>query len=485
MPTRIRSPRAVGWPYRAVAAARSRARAAAACASRLRVLGDAARRRRRRPPGSRRHLLRAVRCRSAGGADLGVDAQPARPSVVNQSVDRQQRRPGAQRRAAPGRPASAAVAPKNVDRRCRARTGRGRRAGRPARRLAQPVARARRQRPAPPPVSGRTSMPSDSRYATNRSYRDSGLSRSATVVNGQPCVERARRRRRPSCRMCGSARTTPRPAGQRLGQDVVRRSHVGCVARTCSRVQRRQPERLQPVPRVRAHGPRGPARRSSALGACRADHPAQVARAAAARRRRCRRPRRSATAAEQRPRRPARGMRPHRRPAGGEGEVARRAPGPARVTAAVAPARRPAGGPSTSRCTTVITVAHREQPQRRPPARTARRRPAQPGRRPATMTSRSARSAMPDVAASCPRPSARAFDVGRRPRRRPGRRRRRPAAARLVAGPANHQSERAEDGARRRSGRAVESRNAPEAARAARAAGPSCRRGCRRTTNAR
>ncbi len=35
-----------------------------------------------------------------------------------------------------------------------------------------------------PPVSGSTSMPRLSRYATKRSNSDSGLSRSATVVNG-------------------------------------------------------------------------------------------------------------------------------------------------------------------------------------------------------------------------------------------------------------------------------------------------------------
>ena len=64
-----------------------------------------------------------------------------------------------------------------------------------------------------PPVSGTTSMPSDSRNATNRSNSDSGCSRSATVVNGTPGAGRARRRHGPSCPCVaapGSRRRRPR-----------------------------------------------------------------------------------------------------------------------------------------------------------------------------------------------------------------------------------------------------------------------------------
>ena len=60
-------------------------------------------------------------------------------------------------------------------------------------------------------MSGSTSMPSDSRNATNRSYSDSGRSRSATVVNGTPVAPH----HAPAWSqlpLCGSAMTVPRPA---------------------------------------------------------------------------------------------------------------------------------------------------------------------------------------------------------------------------------------------------------------------------------
>ena len=62
-----------------------------------------------------------------------------------------------------------------------------------------------------PPVSGSTSMPRLSRYSTNRSNSDSGLSRSATVVNGWPCAtsQIAAASQLP---VCGRATITPLPA---------------------------------------------------------------------------------------------------------------------------------------------------------------------------------------------------------------------------------------------------------------------------------
>ncbi|GAA5017860.1 hypothetical protein GCM10025734_69180 [Kitasatospora paranensis] len=62
------------------------------------------------------------------------------------------------------------------------------------------------------PVSASTSMPRPSRYATKRSNSDSGLSRSATVVNGYPPAEAIHAPARSQLAMCGSARTAPRPA---------------------------------------------------------------------------------------------------------------------------------------------------------------------------------------------------------------------------------------------------------------------------------
>ncbi|KUH37818.1 hypothetical protein ATE80_16385 [Streptomyces kanasensis] len=83
-----------------------------------------------------------------------------------------------------------------------------------------------------PPVCGITSMPSDSRYATNRSYSDSGSSRSATVVNGTPSARVAHTPARSQLARCGSARTTPRPAAR----VSVRRSMslMSTARRTCS-----------------------------------------------------------------------------------------------------------------------------------------------------------------------------------------------------------------------------------------------------------
>ena len=63
-----------------------------------------------------------------------------------------------------------------------------------------------------PPLAGSTSMPSPSRNATNRSYTDSGLSRSITVVNDPAPRAMIHAPAWSQLPMCGSAKITPRPA---------------------------------------------------------------------------------------------------------------------------------------------------------------------------------------------------------------------------------------------------------------------------------
>ncbi len=62
------------------------------------------------------------------------------------------------------------------------------------------------------PVSGSTSIPRLSRYATKRSNSRSGSSRSATVVKWCPTCEATHAPARSQLPMCGNATTAPRPA---------------------------------------------------------------------------------------------------------------------------------------------------------------------------------------------------------------------------------------------------------------------------------
>ncbi len=150
-------------------------------------------------------------------------------------------------RAAPARPASGSghrrSPPPPPGRR-----GPGRPAAAPPHRPAAGPA-ARRTPGAVPPWVGRISIPRTSRKARNRLYTPSGLSRSMTVVIGQP-VAATQAPAASQLPACGSATTAPRPAATSAASSSAPSSRK--PDRICARLSDGQPERLHPVPGVRA-----------------------------------------------------------------------------------------------------------------------------------------------------------------------------------------------------------------------------------------
>ena len=94
-----------------------------------------------------------------------------------------------------------------------------------------------------PPESASTSMPRDSRKATNASNSDAGSRRSATVVNGTPCCT-SQSPAASQLPVCGRAKTTPRPPA-RAASSTARpvtsvRATTSAGGRCCSRNTSRQ-----------------------------------------------------------------------------------------------------------------------------------------------------------------------------------------------------------------------------------------------------
>ena len=215
---------ALAWRPPAAPGRGRRRTAAAACAS-----PPGARRSRSANTSASRWVIAAAFCFRSPSAGTGISAMQMHPPAVvgEPEDDREQRRAGlhGQRRrarasSAPSRRRSPTSMPLPVTSRSAGRqTARRPAAAGPARRTGWP----RRWR-------GSTSMPSPSRYATNRSYSDSGLSRSTTVVNEPAPRAMIQAPAWSQLPMCGSARITPRPASR--SPSVVSISPSSCMPLT-------------------------------------------------------------------------------------------------------------------------------------------------------------------------------------------------------------------------------------------------------------
>ena len=238
-------------PRRPSPGARRRGRrptAAAACASPPGARRSRARTRRRRL--GRRGDPVAALARRPATVDRRVDAVPAVAPSVEPERHRQQRGAGA-RRASSGRPGRH---PRRLAEESTATPRRGQVAVGEQADQRRPRAAARssveRRRVA---AGQRQHLHAERRRkATNRSNSASGLSRSATVVNGA-VRRRAQAPARSQLPMCGRARTDAAAGGQRLGEHARRRRCRTRVDDPLAASIAGQPERLAASSAVGAH----------------------------------------------------------------------------------------------------------------------------------------------------------------------------------------------------------------------------------------